>query len=70
MKNVVRGFFNDARHLENMFKYLTRTSLTNVIDENFKQQIGKDISRSSEIFFISYIRRSARSLSERDVANP
>ena len=46
MKNVIRGFFIDARHLENMFKYLTRTTLTNVIDENFKQQIGRYICRS------------------------
>ena len=47
MKNVVRGFFNDARHLENMFKYLTRTTLTQVIEGNFKQQIGRDILRAT-----------------------
>lgn len=36
---VVRGFYLDPRHLENMFKYLTNTSLTKVVEDNFVQQI-------------------------------
>ena len=37
---VVRGFFEDSRHVENMFKYLTKTSLVRVVEDNFVQQIG------------------------------
>ena len=40
--DVHKGFFMDYRHLENQFKFLTNTSgLTSVVEENFKQEMGK-----------------------------
>ena len=39
--NVCRGFFSDYRHLENMFKYLAKISLTDAMEKNFNQQISK-----------------------------
>ena len=39
--NICRGLYLDARHIENLFKYLTRTILTPTIEKNFKQQMGE-----------------------------
>ena len=52
--NVCRGFFSDYRHLENMFKYLANTSLTDVVEKNFKQQMGKLLFEYENLSFFCF----------------
>ena len=39
IKFVVRGFYDDPRHIENMFKYLTKISLSQTVEERFVMQM-------------------------------
>ena len=39
VSNVCRGFFLDQRHLENMFRFLSKTSLIGPIEDRFIRQI-------------------------------
>ena len=45
---VCRGFWEDHRHLQNQFKYLTKTSgLLSQVEMNFKKQMGMFILQIS-----------------------
>ena len=45
VQNVCRGFWMDPVHLEKRFMFLSvrTTGLTSVVEENFKQQMGRVI---------------------------
>ena len=43
--NTCRKFFDDYRHLENHFKYLSNTSgLVERVEKNFKLQMGEHLT--------------------------